>query len=86
MKYAIDLHVGDDWGGAPEHQTGYDFETRGDAIAAAVKLMKAQVDHGADINLLGAYVISDDAEANRGSPSTEHLVTLDAEGWLVERA
>jgi hypothetical protein len=57
MKYAVDCHVGDEWG-APDHATGYEY-TLDEAEAFAERWMRAHVGRGVPEDHVGCYILSD---------------------------
>jgi hypothetical protein len=75
-RFAIEVHVGEDWGDAPVRDTAYDFANENEARAEAMREMWRQYCLGSTRKEIGAYVISDDAGENNGSPSVEVLLTL----------
>jgi hypothetical protein len=76
--YAIDCYARPDWGGAPEHETRYEFGTVDDAVSWAVGWLNLV---GPELReVAGATVVRDDP----GSPEPEEaFITPVPEGWSV---
>jgi hypothetical protein len=74
-RYAVDVHIGEDWGEGPIVETDYKFESRTDADHFALQEMWRQYCLGTPRDRIGAYVFSDDAE-NGGDPSVHELLAL----------
>lgn len=73
MRFAIDLHTTEDWGGGPTYSTEYIYEDYDEAVDDAHELMIKWQGHAPE-EWIGCYVVSDDGED--ASPSVEDLVTL----------
>lgn len=75
-RFAIEVHAGEDWGDNPAvRDTGYDFTSVEAAAAEATAEMWRQYCLGTPRHEIGAYVTSDDTDAN-GEPTVHELISL----------